>query len=1018
MDYRILGRLEVSDGDRRIEVGGDKQRALLMILLLHAGEIVSADRLIDDLWGERPPPAALGALQTHISRLRKVLDRDLPGSGHANGDPGGMSSDAVLVTRGHGYLLRLAPGELDVDRFRELVEQGRAALAAGQPAKAAAVLRDALRLWRGPPLADCTYEAFAQAPIAQLEELHLGAVEDRAEADLALGRHGELVAELRALVEHHPLRERLRGELMLALYRCGRQAEALEMYQEFRRALSEQLGLEPGPSLQQLELAILARDPSLDRPPSALGSDEPPAGSPASPDTEPVERPTVTGFEPQHNLPAQVSSFVGRDREVSELRGLLSERRTLTLTGAGGVGKTRLALEVAASLLDGSGDGVWFVDFAPLADASLVAATAATVLAVGEEPGRSPRDMLITALRNRRLLLILDNCEHVIDEAASLADQLISACPGIAILATSREPLRIAGEQLYRVPSLALPTAGVDDPERLLDSAAVRLFVDRANQQRPGFALDRDNAGVVARLCRRLDGIPLAIELAAARLRSLSLSNLEARLDQRFRLLTGGSRTALPRQQTLEALIDWSYNLLSATEQEVLEHLSVFPGSFNLESTDAVASPRHTGSVLDEVVALVDKSLIQWDDTTNRYRLLESVREYAAARLLARSADAARAAHAAHRDHYVALAETARPHLIGHGQAQWLDRLEPELDNLRAAISECASDPDPEPGLRLADALRYFWAYRRPRAEGPAAVCAALDRPGARASTLACGRALIAAGHLLAEISAQYDAAVACLHEAAAIARALSDEHLRTDSLHWLLAINAARGDEETHEAFADEGLRAARALGDPHLTAQMLMASASSTRVAHSQSLRRFNEALALARETGDQVLSLRALAALGYTALYAGEVSLARARLDEAVRLFRAIGDQTGLSRSACNLGFALYVDGADAHALAMFDETLQIARRNGDWLIVAYAQLGRALVQARAGDARGAATLHGTADALHDKLGTRLLPVQSRLRDADIAALRATLGDEAFDLAYNAGRTTGASTELLAA
>ena len=780
---------------------------------------------------------------------------------------------------------------------------------------------------------------------------------------------------------------------MLALYRSGRQAEALQDYQEFRRVLSEQLGLEPGPGLQQLELAILARDPSLDLPTSAPTSDEPKLGS-------------ARGSQPRHNLPVQFSSFVGRDVEMNELRRLLSERRMLTLTGSGGVGKTRLAHAVAASLLDRSTDGVWFIDLAPLADSSLVAATVTGVLGLREEPGRPAREVLTSTLRYRSLLLILDNCEHVVGEAASVAEQLIGACPGIVILATSREPLRIPGEQVYRVPSLSLPPAGAQDPDRLLDSAAVRLFVDRAVHQRRGFALDRDNSALVARVCRRLDGIPLAIELATARLRSLSLVDLEARLDDRFRLLTGGNRTALPRQQTLEAMIDWSYDLLSPTEQEVLGHLSVFPGGFDLEAAESVATPGQRGWALNDVVALVDKSLVQSDDTTSRYRLLESVREYAAARL-SRSSDAARAARAAHRDHYLALAESARPHLIGRGQARWLDRLQLELDNLRAVISECASDPDPEPGLRLADALRYFWAYRQPTAEGAQAVCAALDRPDARAPTLARGRALVAAGHLLADIDPQYGAAVARLHEAAAIARALFDEHLRAEALHGVLTIDAIRVDEDAHDALAEEGLRVARALDDPHLTAQMLMAAASSTRVAHSQSLRRFEDALALARQTGDQVLSVRALAALGYSAMYAGEISVARARLDEAVRLFRDIGDQSGLSRSACNLGFALYVAGANAPARAMFDETLQIARHHGDWLVVAYAQLGRALIKTRAGDAHGAVTLHGIADALHDNLGTRVRPFESQLRDTDIAALRATLGDDAFELAYDAGR-----------
>jgi predicted ATPase/DNA-binding SARP family transcriptional activator len=1013
--FGILGAVEVADRDRRIAVRGPRQVALLAFLLLHANRAVSVDQLTEALWGNQDPSGAVKRVQVAVGRLRKALEVD------------DNTARSRLRSTAGGYLLAVAPGELDADVFGARIEEGLRVLESGDPDRAAELLRDALSLWRGPPLADVAYENFAQGEIWRLEELRSAAIEARVDADLQTGQHAAVIGELGALLAAHPARERLAELLMLALYRSGRQADALEIYRRTRVHLTSELGLEPGPALEALQAQILGHDRALARsdPGARLERSVPNRGNRGGED----ERGFMTGPQPQrppalgtatvgrehatreiveHNLPVQVSSFVGRDVEMKELRRLLPERRMLTLTGSGGVGKTRLAQAVAASLLDRSTDGVWFIDLAPLADSSLVAATVTGVLGLREEPGRPAREVLTSALSNRSLLLILDNCEHVVGEAASVAEQLIGACPGIVILATSREPLRIPGEQVYRVPSLSLPPAGAQDPDRLLDSAAARLFVDRAVHQRPGFALDRDNSALVARVCRRLDGIPLAIELATARLRSLSLVDLEARLDDRFRLLTGGNRTALPRQQTLEAMIDWSYELLSPTEQEVLEHLSVFPGGFDLEAAEAVATPGQRSWALNDVVALVDKSLVQSDDNTSRYRLLESVREYAAARLRARSADAARAARAAHRDHYLVLAESARPHLIGRDQARWLDRLQLELDNLRAAISECASDPDPEPGLRLADALRYFWAYRQPTAEGAQAVCAALDRPDAGAPTLARGRALVAAGHLLADIDPQYSAAVARLHEAAAIGRALFDEHLRTEALHGVLTIDAIRVDEDAHDALTEEGLRAARALDDPHLTAQMLMAAASSTRVAHSQSLRRFEDALALARQTGDQVLSVRALAALGYSAMYAGEISVARARLDEAVRLFRDIGDQSGLSHSACNLGFALYVAGSNAPARAMFDETLQIARHHGDWLHVAYAQLGRALIKTRAGDAKGAATLHGTADALHDNLGTRVRPFESRLRDADIAALRATLGDDAFELAFDAGRT----------
>ncbi|MGZ6637117.1 MAG: ATP-binding protein [Solirubrobacteraceae bacterium] len=602
----------------------------------------------------------------------------------------------------------------------------------------------------------------------------------------------------------------------------------------------------------------------------------------------------------------------------------------------------------------------------------------------------------------------------MIDSAAMLAEQIVTACPLVAVVSTSREPLRIAGEHVYRVPSLSLPATDDGDPECLPDSEAVRLFVDRARQQRRGFALDSQNCGSVARLCHRLDGIPLAIELAAARLRSIAPDEIEKRLDQRFALLTGGTRTALPRQQTLQALIDWSYTLLSPSEQEVLQRLSVFAGGFDLESAEMVAGYGQDGSVLDVVVALVDKSLVEWDDTNDRYRLLESIRDYAAAKLLARGDAAAEAVYAAHRDYYLGLAETAVPHLIGHGQAEWLDRLQLELDNLRAAISECVADPDPEPALRLAHGLRFFWAYREPSAEGAHAVCAALDRPDAQAPTLLRGRALIAAAHLLTAIAGEYDAARARAHEALAIARGFSDERLLAEALNELLFASIIEGDEETHARLADEAVRAARALGDPNLTARILFGATGSTCVSHNVRARALKESLVLARDTGDQILHVRALGALGYAAMQAGEMSTARRYLEHATRLVRNTGDQSGLTTCALNLGLASYLDGADAVARALFDEALRIAQRNGDLYMLAHAQLGLALLATRAGNAYAAATLHGVADAIHERLGTSVDSVESRLRAPDINALRETLGNEAFEHAYDAGRRVDPSVE----
>ena len=438
-----------------------------------------------------------------------------------------------------------------------------------------------------------------------------------------------------------------------------------------------------------------------------------------------------------HNLPGQVSSFIGRDAELAELRRLMGGSRLVTLTGAGGAGKTRLGLQAAAGLLDGAGDGVWFADLAPLQDPGLVAVTVANVLGVRQEPGRPALDTLVAAVGGRRLLVLLDNCEHLVSACAKVADALMRSCPNLALLATSREPLGIDGEQLYRIPSMATPSDG-DDARAIQASEAVRLFADRAAAQGVQLAWDEPAAELIGRICRRLDGIPLAIELAAARLRVLPAAELEARLDERFALLTGGSRAALPRQQTLRAMVDWSWELLNPDERMVLARLSVFAGGFGLAGAEAVAADQRVPApeVAGHLGALVDKSLVQFDRTgtgPGRYRLLETVRQYAAGQLDARG-PAPGTARVAHREYYLALAEAAAPQLMGPDQASWLDRLDAELGNLRAAIAFSLTEPDPEPGLRLAAPLRVYWRARGHAAEGADALLALLDRPGGDAA--------------------------------------------------------------------------------------------------------------------------------------------------------------------------------------------------------------------------------------------------------------------------------------------
>ena len=998
MEFRILGPLEIAHGAKVVALPGRRQRALLALLLLSANEIVSSDRLIEELWGEQSPESGRAALKVRVSQLRKALG------------PAGK----LVQTRAPGYVLRIESDQLDLFRFERLVGESEGAA----PALAASLLREALAVWRGAPLADLAYEPFAQAAIRRLDDLRLAALQRRIDADLALGRHAAVAGELEELAADHPLQERFRGQLMLALYRCGRQADALAAYQSARAVLVEQLGIEPSKALRELEQAILTQDPALD-PTPAVEQEHEEGGVPVGDAVGLTRARAPARGETRHNLPAQISSFVGRERELAQLATLLRDARLVTLTGAGGVGKTRLALQLARTMAEGVGDdsfgdGVWLVDLAPLADPALLAAKAASVLRIQEESGRSASDTLVDALREREVLVVLDNCEHLVGAAASVVDQLVKRCPGVVILATSREPLAIGGEHVYRVPSLGVPAPGEEDPDGLLGCEAVRMFLDRARQQRLGFELDQDNGVLIGRLCRRLDGIPLAIELATARLSTVSLDDLERGLDRRFELLSGGGRVALPRQQTLEALLDWSYNLLGFAEQELLERLSVFAGSFDVASAAAVADRRQpASSVFDQLRTLVDKSLVQADDAgTARYRLLETVRDYAAAKLVARSAMVARSVRTAHRNHYLELAETAAPHLIGPRQVEWLDRLTLELDNFRASLSTCFADPDPSAGLRLSTALHSFWLYREPTTEGAAAVCAALDRPEAQRATLIRGSALVAAASLLTTIEGEHDAAAARAQEALLIAQALPDEGLRARAV-WALALIALhRGEVDRVLELTSEGLGVAQTMSDPHLVAQLLTIRATSPRLTYADRVSASEECLALLRRGGDRALYAHNLSNLGYLEMEAGEIAAARIRLDEAVLVEREIGDRRGVAYAICNLAFASLLDGADADVGPMFEESLLIGGRMGDVTMVAYAQLGLALVASRAGESQRAASLHGTADAIHEQLATRVQGIESRLRAADIARLRAELGDAVFEAAYRAGQSPGAS------
>ena len=723
-----------------------------------------------------------------------------------------------------------------------------------------------------------------------------------------------------------------------------------------------------------------------------------------------------------NNLPVQVSIFIGRDDELVEVRHLITTFRLVTLTGSGGAGKTRLGLQVAAELLDGSGDGVWFVDLAPIQDANLVAVTVANVLGVLVDTSRRPViDTLVEAIDQRSLLIVLDNCEHVIDTCAKLADVLLRSCPNVALLATSREPLGIDGEHVHRIPSLSTP-ADDDDMDAIRDTEAVRLFTDRAAQHGVPLIWDDQVAPVVGRICRLLDGIPLAIELGAARLRVMSVTELEARLDQRFSVLTGGSRTALPRQQTLLAMVDWSWDLLNGPERHVLTRLSVFVGGFDLAAVEAVAVGEDVSpdDIVRHLGALVDKNLVQFDDTDSgpvRYRLLETVRQYAIRQLESRTPAVANDARMVHRNYYQALAEAAAPQLVAYDQAEWLNRLDRELDNLRAAMAFSLKQTDPTPGIRLITALRMFWKARGHAAEGVDALRVFLDVPAAQGPTLLRARALTTMAYLLEQTSG-YAIAEECCDEALAIARSIGDDFLVADVLYVHAFVLLRRGPPAVALPLIEEGLGLARGLQEPHLTARLLAVRSFALDVQgdHVGATRDALESVALYRQVGDRREVGTMVGNLGYAELSMGDLDAARIHLVESLDIARSLNDHYGVIYETFNLGLAEYLSGSTSLAESLFAESLDLARRMRVKASTAYALIG--LAMAGGTEMGRCAQLHGAADEAFAVLGETVEPLEGGLRDIDCQRLRSAMGADAFEVEYGVGRKLTSEEVLLVA
>ena len=923
VEFRVLGPVEALKRGQPVALGGPRQRTLLALLLLRHGRIVPVDELLDAIWANDPPDGAGTTIRSYVSRLRSTL-----------GDGGTIAANAS------GYALHVDADTIDAAVFERLVRGANDDLASGRPRPAAEELARALSMWRGRAFGDLSDDGPLRVEAERLDELRLHAVEQRFEANLALGNAAELVDELEAAVAQYPFRERLWRLLMLGLYGSGRQADALAAYQRARMMLDDQLGIDPSPELQALEGQILRQD-----------------------------LPTFQRFGRHDNLPTFGTSFVGRATDLDELAARLRTERLITLTGVGGVGKTRLAVEVARCAVDLAADGVVFVDMASVASDEDLARAVARTLELRDLPGAGAIDLVTSELRHARAVVVLDNCEHVRVGAASLADTLLARCAEVRVIATSRIALGAERENEFPVAPLAVPDERATVGE-LRASDAVRLLIERVAASRSRSIDDDQAVAEAARICRDLDGLPLAIELAAARAKAMSLSEIAGRLDDRFRFLVSWRRVSAARHQTLKQAIDWSYDLLAPEDQGVLAGLAVFAGGFTFDAAAAVCAPGDDIDAIDAVTRLIDASLVVAEpsetEAATRYRMLETVRQYAADRL--RESGRTDAVRAAHANFFRGLADRAEPELSGAEQAAWFARLDDEHANFAAALSYLSERPPTDEALlEFTVALTRFWYVRGHLTEARQALERALSA-SVSAATLLRRRGLTAAASI-ALLQGDYAEATRYAEASLEAARETGEDRLVANGLSNLGAIVLAAGD---------------------HQRAETLL-----------------QDAVALAREVGDTRILALALNNLGDHSLTVGEYDRAEPLFAESLALLEQRGDTANVARSLFNLGAVALMTERLNDAEERLRGSLDRSRETGDKEDLSWSLLGLAALAAARDDPARAATLLGAATSLLAGMGADFKPFERRLHDETAARVAERLGQEAYDSGLARGR-----------